>query len=145
MYNKRYAKPRTKTAILKELVRPLKNKYKGFKFEVTDGTAIVIEIKLPFRIFKYIGSNRMCDDEAYEKIQRELRNKVAEVYPYRNLIVVECQFIQIHVLNTDKLDELCEVTKNFIEDKYKVYGQYIKNGKKIGVSIDKNISDLDDE
>lgn len=50
-YRKAYAEiKKTPTAKLKNMLRPLKKKYKGFTFDVTDGTAIVIEVKLPFSI-----------------------------------------------------------------------------------------------
>ena len=145
-YSKAYVEmKKTPTAKLKKMLKPLKEKYKGFSFDVTDGTAIVIEVKLPFRIFKYFGHNRVCDDKAYGRIQNELRRRVSSFYEHKNIIIIECQFIQIHILTTDKIEELCAATKEFIDEKFKIYGQYTKNGKKIASSLELNVNDLEEK
>lgn len=128
--NTRYkAKHRTKTAIQKEWLLPFKEKFKGFVFKFDDDI-LTIDIKLPFRcIITDDYGVKHCDEKTLEKLQREIRGKISAMHKYQHLIVIDCNSIQLYLKNTDNLDEICTIIREFILEKLKIFGRYEKNGK----------------
>ena len=122
-------KHRTKSAIQKEWLKPYKEKFKGFVFKFDDDI-LTIDVKLPFRcIITDAYGAKHCDEKTLEKLQRELRSKIGSMHKYQHLIVIDCNSIQLYLKNTDNLDEICTIVREFILEKLKIFGRYEKNGK----------------
>jgi hypothetical protein len=112
-------------------IQHLKDKYKGFKFKY-DGTVLSFEIKLPFRIMVEEYGAKRCDDKEYARLQNILRRRLNEVDDSNKIVVLECGYIDAHITNMEKADEICEVCRDFVKEQLEIYGSYIKNGRKVG-------------
>lgn len=128
--NSRYkAKHRTKTAIQKEWLLPFKEKFKGFVFKF-DEDILTIEVKLPFSCtFTDEYGVTHCDEKTLEKLQREIRGKISAIHKFQHLIVIDCNSLQIYLKNTDNLDEICTIVREFILEKLEIFPRCVKNGK----------------
>lgn len=124
-----YEKPLTPKQAEKKFIKSLKEKYKGFKFEMNDNV-LVVEVKNPFRLIKEAYGVKHCDDEGINKLQFELRRRLHPLSKHNNLVIVDCQYTQLFLSKEDNIDELCEETRKFIKEKLAIYGQYYKNNKK---------------
>ena len=123
-----YEKSLTEKQQTKRMLKPLKEKFKGFTFDF-DGNVIIIEAKLPFRCIKEEYEVRHCDDEEISKIQKEFRNRLRPLLTKRNIVIVECAYLQLFISKEENIDAVCEETVRFLKEKTEIYGQYEKNGK----------------
>lgn len=130
-----YEKPLTPKQAAKKFLKPFKEKYKGFTFEL-NGNIVAIEVKLPFRIIKEEYGVKHCDETAYQKIQNELRRKVYPLCKYKNIIVIECQYLQAFLSKDENLDEICTLIREFVAEKLTIYGQYTKRGYLVGANFE---------
>lgn len=128
-------KPLTPKQAAKKFLKPFKEKYKGFTFELNDNI-VAIEVKLPFRIVKEEYGFKRCDDETYQKIQNELRRKVYPMCKKQNIIVIECQYLQAFLSKDENLDEICTTIREFVREKLEIYGQYTKRGYLVGADFE---------
>ena len=126
-----YDKPLTPKQEAKKFIEPFKEKYKGFKFKY-DGTVLSFEINLPFRIMVEEYGAKRCDDKEYARLQNILRRRLNEVDDSNKIVVLECGYIDAHITNMEKADEICEVCRDFVKEQLEIYGSYIKNGRKVG-------------
>lgn len=126
----------------KVIVMGLKEKYKGFKFK-SDSKVIEFSVMLPFRIVKQVGKSIRCDDEKYAELQSELRKRIRKVDTNPNIVVMECGFIDAHFTNTENLDEICAVIRDFIKEQLNIYGAYVKSGHLLNTDLQEDI--VDDE
>lgn len=124
-----YEKPLNEKQIAKRFLKPLKDKFKGFKFGI-DGSVLLIEVKLPFRCVKIEYGVKHCDEEELAKLQKELRNRVRKLLKHNHIVIVDCQYAQLFISKNEDVDAVCEETRNFVKEKLAIYGQYYKNNKK---------------
>lgn len=128
-------KPLTPKQAAKKFLKPFKEKYKGFTFELNDNI-VAIEVKLPFRIVKEEYGVKHCDDATYQKIQNELRRKVYPLCKHNHIIVIECQYLQAFLSKDENLDEICTIIREFVKEKLEIYGQYTKRGYLVGADFE---------
>lgn len=113
----------------KKLVKELKGKYKGFKFEY-NGNILIVETKLPFRIMETDTSGlRHCNDKEYQKIQNELRKDLFKIDNTEAITIVECGYLQYFTKNADKIFDVVDHIREFIKVCTEKYGKYIKMGR----------------
>lgn len=128
-----YRKAHPKIAYRAE-IKDLKEKYKGFKFEY-DGTILSFEIKLPFRVMQESYGVKHCDDKEYARLQNVLRRRINEVDSSNKIVVLECGYIDCHLSSLENVDQICEVCRDFVRENLKIYGYYIKKGKKLAEGL----------
>lgn len=125
-------------AIRKDFIKNLKAKYKGFNFEYNDikkGHIFIVEVKNPFRIMNKYYDMNLCDTKAYNKLQNELKRRIQTIDKHKSIIIVEPSYTQVFLTNTDNIEIICDIVNEFIKDNIAIYGQYKKNGKKMGAAF----------
>lgn len=125
---KPYKKPPTEKQQTKKMLKELERKFNGFTLGF-DENIIIIEVKLPFRCIKEEYEVRHCDDDEISKIQKELRNRLRPLLTKKNIVVVECSYLQLFISKEENIDAVCEETVKFLKEKTEIYGKYEKNGK----------------
>lgn len=122
-------KYQTKSAQQKEWLKPYKEKFNGFKFEFNDDI-LIVEVKLPFNIVKVVSGVRHCDEDKIYELQKELRKRISQVEEEKHLIILDCHYVQIYLSNVGHLDEICTLTKEFIQQQIEVFGRKTIRGRK---------------
>ena len=114
---------------LKKFLKPFKDKYKGFSFSF-DGDVVTVEVKMPFRVMIEEYGLKHCDEDELRKLQTELRRRLYPMLKSKHIIIVDCQYTQLYLEKDENLDEVCEETRKFLNEKLEIYGPYYKNKKK---------------